>query len=248
MLYVRKNIPSPFIYKELGTFPLIVHRLIKIFKYWLKVINLPDTNLVKYIYNSMVTDLEVDGEIVNWAALVKRMLEKHGLGYLWNHQHLLNKNDITITSLFKQRIEDIYLQSINTEIANVSNNRLYKHINSLFVNNAYLDNIKEKYIRVALSKFRLGSHNLMIERGRWRKLELVDRQCFNCGQLDDELHAITACKLFKNLRTKYLPKWLYTRPSMYKLIIYMDNVKGNELKNFGIFCHKVLDYIDKNII
>ena len=176
------------------------------------------------------------------------MLEKHGLGYLWSQQNYVNKNDTTLISLFKQRITDVNLQLINADIANVSNNRLYKHINAPFVNNCYLNNIKEKYIRIALAKFRLGSHNLMIERGRWKKLEVADRECFHCGKLDDELHAITECNLFRIWRTQYLPKWLYTRPSMYKLLNFMDNVKDNELRNFGIFCHKVLDYINKNVI
>ena len=39
ILSVRKSIPSAFIYKELGTLPLITHRFVCIFKYWLKVIS-----------------------------------------------------------------------------------------------------------------------------------------------------------------------------------------------------------------
>ena len=88
----------------------------------------------------------------------------------------------------------------------------------------------------------------MIERGRWLKLELIDRECTSCGKLDDELHVLTECSLYTTWRKKYLPNWLYNRPSMYKLVTFLDNVKGKQLINFGLYCHKVNDYINKNIL
>ena len=116
------------------------------------------------------------------------------------------------------------------------------------MNNSYLFDIKENYIRVALTKIRLGSHNLMIERGRWQKIDIIERQCFTCGKLDDELHAIAECKLYTSWRRQYLPKWLYDKPSMFKLINFLDSAKNKDIRNFGIFCHKVIDYVHKYII
>ena len=247
-LSVRKSTPTSFVYKELDVLPLITHRLTRIFKFWLKIVSLPDTSLVKYVYNLMVSDMEHMDNITNWVILLKKMLDEYGFGYLWNHQHFLNKEDTFIISLFRQRVHDIYFQNNNAEINNVSNSRLYKHINVQCVNNSYLESIKEKYIRIALTKLRLGSHNFMIERGRWMKLEIIDRQCLVCGKLDDEYHVITECMLFANWRSIFLPKWLYNKPSMYKLISFLDSVKYDDARKLGIFCHKVFDYILKNIV
>ena len=80
------------------------------------------------------------------------------------------------------------------------------------------------------------------------KLEIIDRQCLVCGKLDDEYHVITECKLFANWRSMFLPKWLYNKPSMYKLISYLDSIKYDDARKLGIFCHKVFDYILKNIV
>ena len=248
VLSVRNSTPSAFVYKELKVLPLITHRLIRIFKFWLKVISLPDSCLVKYVYNVLMKDVDAVGTVTNWAILVKRMLENHGLGFIWNQQNVINRNDTYYISFFTQRINDTYLQKLNSDINNVSNTRLYKHINTYEVNNNYLNQIQEKYIRTALSKLRLGSHNLMIERGRWMKLEVVDRECFTCGKLDDELHCITECSLYIKWRKQFLPKWLYTNPSMHKLVHFLDYVNGKELRNFGIFCHKVINYIQNSII
>ena len=88
----------------------------------------------------------------------------------------------------------------------------------------------------------------MIERGRWKKLELIDRQCRTCGKIDDEYHAITECKMYAIWRKKYLPLWLYTKPSMYKLITFLDNVKDTELRNLGLFWNKVDRYLQNFVI
>ncbi len=248
ILHVRQSTPSCFIYKEIEVLPLITHRLLRIFKFWLKIVCLPDSSLLKYVYNLMIYDMENVENITNWVSLLKKTLDEYGFGYLWNQQHLLHKNENFLISLFKQRVQDIHLQNIHSDIDNVSNSRLYKHINMDFLNNKYLYNIQDKFIRVALTKLRLGSHNLMIERGRWMKLEVKDRECSTCGKLDDELHFITECELYTVWREKYIPRWLYVRPSMYKLVSFLDNVKENELRNFGLYCYKAFNYIQNNIV
>ena len=42
-------------------------------------------------------------------------------------------------------------------------------------------------------KFRLGSHKLPIETGRWRGLERGDRVCAECQVLGDEEHFLYVC-------------------------------------------------------
>ena len=44
-------------------------------------------------------------------------------------------------------------------------------------------------------RFRLGSHNLPIEKGRWSRLERKDRLCSACNVVGDEVHALYHCSL-----------------------------------------------------
>ena len=44
-------------------------------------------------------------------------------------------------------------------------------------------------------RFRLGSHSLPIEKGRWSRLEPKDRKCNTCGVVGDEHHIIYNCSL-----------------------------------------------------
>ena len=71
-LSVRISTPSAFIYKELDVLPLKTHRLIRIFKFWLKIISLPDSILVKRVYNLMISDMENAHNISNWAYFFKK--------------------------------------------------------------------------------------------------------------------------------------------------------------------------------
>ena len=189
-----------------------------------------------------------DNSTTNWAALVKKMLHEHGLGFIWYNQMYLSREDTFIINLFRQRIKDNFWQQINGNINNLSKNRIYTHLNNNFTNNDYLFSITEKHIRYAISKLRLGCHNLMIERGRWKKLEIMDRQCSTCFKLEDEYHIIIECSLYVSWRKLYLPKNLYINPCMFKLVKFLDNVKGKELRNFGIYCHKVFKYYSENIL
>ena len=98
------------------------------------------------------------------------MLEGYGLGMIWLEQNNLSSNIKSTLSLFKQRVSDINVQNINEQIGNVSKNRLYKTLNeTTIINSNYLFVVNEKYLRINIAKFRLESHNLMIERGRWTK-------------------------------------------------------------------------------
>ena len=44
-------------------------------------------------------------------------------------------------------------------------------------------------------RFRLGSHSLPIEKGRWSRLEAKDRLCDACGVVGDERHIVYKCSL-----------------------------------------------------
>ena len=63
-------------------------------------------------------------------------------------------------------------------------------------------------VRVAYARYRIGAHNLRVERERWKsgalRLPYEKRCCERCdnGQVDDEWHIFT-CKSFEILRNRY---------------------------------------------
>ena len=74
--------------------------------------------------------------------------------------------------------------------------RMYKLIKADFSMEPYLNLIKEAKYRRSLTKLRLSSHNLGIERGMHTEpvTPAVERLCIVCGVVDDELYFVTSCK------------------------------------------------------
>ena len=97
--------------------------------------------------------------------------------------------------------------------------------------------MQNDYVRIAITKLRLGSHNLLIERGRWNNTDYLDRKCLLCDDIEDEYHFVIICPKYYDLRVKYLPKKYYHKPSMYK---FLELINCNDfllLKKLGLFLH-----------
>ena len=65
------------------------------------------------------------------------------------------------------------------------------------------DTIKE-YKRIAFTRFRLSSHKLKVETGRWGRVPRENRTC-TCleGGIQDESHVVFICNRTRHLRIKY---------------------------------------------
>ena len=55
------------------------------------------------------------------------------------------------------------------------------------------------YLRTEFSRFRLSSHRLKIETGRWARLPPEERLCL-CGKIQDEEHVLLECVLTEHIR------------------------------------------------
>ena len=72
----------------------------------------------------------------------------------------------------------------------------------------YLDILKKAKDRAALCKIRISAHNLMIEKGRYQKLNRKDGNCLVCnaGEIENEEHFLLHCKHYKLIRSTFLKK------------------------------------------
>jgi hypothetical protein len=101
----------------------------------------------------------------------------------------------------------------------------------LSVNAMYSDSALPEFQRIAITRFRLSSHNLAIERGRWARIPRESRLCVHCddaSHIQDEQHVISHCAKHAGLRAAnpqisfILPEFLQDVPNyniVYSLII-----------------------------
>ena len=81
----------------------------------------------------------------------------------------------------------------------------YRNINPTFeIHSIYKPGlIVEDYLRTAFTRFRVSSHRLRIEVGRWSRIPREARLC-QCGvEVQTEEHVLTRCNLVDPIRQKY---------------------------------------------
>ena len=248
ILQVKKSTNLSGLYGELGRFPLIVYRKISMIRYWIKILSSSNTFIPKIIYNMLKTDL--DNNITyngsNWAFQIKNILDDLGFSNIW-----IQQNDIDIPfNLIKQRLLDTYKQSWYSTINNSNRLETYARCKHEFEMEKYLDFIKEKKFKFALTQFRLSSHNLAIERGRFENIARTERVCALCNSnlVENEYHFLLVCPLYRELRKQYLKPYFCRWPTLNKFDALMSNTNRKSLLNVAKFIYYAMNLRQINIV
>ena len=247
LLGVKKCTQNNFIYGELGRLPYQKQRYFIIIKYWLKIVNSEENKMIKHVYNQMLLDLELDNRRVNWASLVKKLLSELGFYEVWLQQNVGDHQ--MFLAIFKQRVRDSFIQTWNSELAESSMTLFFRNTSD-FGFKAYLNIVTVKKFRRALSRLRMSSHRLEVEMGRWKrpvKVAYGERKCRVCGVLEDEFHFLIECPIYVNLRAKYIKRYYYISPSMYKLVELFSTNNNRDIQNLATYVYKAFDERNKTL-
>lgn len=173
-------------------------------KYWNKLLKSDENLITRNIYNMLKNDANnnISYNGTNWAFQIKTMLDSLGLSYIWTQQA---ETDVPL-NLIKQRLFDTCYQTWCTDIYNSNRLLTYARFKHEFECEEYLTFIADSKFRTALTRFRLSSHNLHIERGRYENVPRHDRlcRCCNMNAIEDEYHFLLVCPLYIDLRRKFL--------------------------------------------
>ena len=185
----------------------------------------------------MLSDLGELPNKTNWASLVRSLLMNLGFYEVWLLQGVGNVN--IFLSQLKQRLNDTFIQNWQERLGNSTRASFYKTF-ARFQFQPYLGKLNMfKYI-IATSRLRMSSHRLAIESGRWarpNRIPVDERKCQECSVLEDEYHFVIECKLFNDLRAKYLPRYFWIRPNMYKFVELLNSDNVNHIRNLGIYTY-----------
>ena len=241
ILGVKKNTQNDFIYGELGRTSFITRRYLIIIKYWLKILKMSDFKYVKIVYKMMVTDFKLAPNKINWAFLLKHLLASLGFYHVWLHQEV--GNDKNFLDVVNQRLTDNFIQNWHSRLENSSRATFYQNI-AVFQLQPYLNNLNVFKFCQALTKLRVSSHRLQIEAGRWVKpnrTPINERVCIFCNVLEDEFHFVLECKQYIDLRTTYISKYYWDRPSMVKFIDLINTTNKKVCHKLSVFIFKAFE-------
>ena len=202
-LNVKVSSSNLAIYSELGRFPLDIKVKYKILKYWKRILEFDENHPVRIAYNTL-TELERIGKR-NWCSQVKEILTEVGRGDSWVDQTLSDSNLHAAKETMYRNFMNLCMEDIN----NVEKNpklRTYRLFKKEYKLENYLSQHKNLSHTLALVRFRISSHNLAIETGRYTrpKTPEKDRLCIYCNenQVENEEHFLLHCSKYTNERTE----------------------------------------------
>jgi hypothetical protein len=208
VIWVHKGSSNLAVRGELGLFPTLISQTVLMFKYWFQVSQAQEDTLLSNSYKECL-DLIKTGKPC-WLTGIKSILNHCELPGLWdrvvnNPQSFKNKPNMKrVKSCLEKEYSIKWLNHIN-RCGEGNKLRTYATFKKTFNLENYLLTINCKEKRSSYTKLRISSHNLMIERGRHmrpKKLEVQERICRHCdtGQIEDEMHFMMRCPLYKENR------------------------------------------------
>ncbi len=231
---------------ELGRMPLLISIATLTIRYWASVIKNP-SKLTFHAYQEEKT-LDTAGQ-KNWVTVARTILEQSNLATVWTAQRVDNPNKLIthVKRSLEEKFERTFSQQLNSASGKdgKSGNKLrtYKLVKSGYATEKYLQIGLPVHNVRAITKIRISAHDLEIERGRRAKPTRTpaDRRfCKHCGdKVEDEVHFITECTLYKQIRAEFLracPEVEQLGQSGKELFVkILSSPDENVLRNLGIF-------------
>ena len=170
------------VYGELARYPLHIQRFYRIIKYWCTLRQFNNITLIK-LYDSGLADCLLGH--TNWVSNVKRLLDYYGFSNVFtaSNSEVLK----TFPLFFEHRVIDCFVQEWQGKVDRSAVLDEYKLYTNVFSFEAYLVCVP-KDIRMYLTRFRISSHSLRIQTGRYEKNKIARNEiyCMYCGSRDIE--------------------------------------------------------------
>ena len=226
MIFCRKNKTMPYKFKKQVLEGMILASLLYACESWLSV----SVKEVEKVYISAVKSLlGVRGTtrsdtimIQSGMPLISERITKRTAAFLKKKLHGDHADETPLQKIYKiceakqtrgykflQQLltPTLVLPSLPEKFANEQGTKAvtYRSINpGLKVHPVYLSNeyINER-ARITFSRFRLSSHSLKVETGRWSRIDENERLC-ECGSgVQDESHVLLVCPKTEVVRQKF---------------------------------------------
>ena len=200
-LGVTKSTPNAAIQGELAWTTPVENQWVTIGRQWCRLLNMPNLRLTKRIF------IWAKSQNKNWITYVKRQLQKLDMHHISDVN--ATADSVHTLALLRDKMHEITIRDWCSELnrenakrgAGGNKLRTYRNFKTEYEAETYLQKPIPWRHRRALAQFRCASAPIRVETGRYERLALADRHCFACvGQVEDELHVVTKCPLYQDLR------------------------------------------------
>ena len=212
VLSISKYTANPTCYGETGREPIINTIYQRVITFWVNIKQGETNKISTIIYRLLRKLFDLNIYQSKWCKKVSEILNNLGLSYLWNRNNI-SKNQVK--THIKSKLKDITIQEWRS---NMNGNILcqnYRLLKEELKFEHYIT-VLDSDLRIAMTKFRTGSHQLPISIKRYNPID--DRNvCPLCAlETGDEYHYVLVCPSFEYYRKLYIPAYYSTRPNTIK--------------------------------
>mgnify|MGYP007051749178 CR=1 FL=1 len=90
ILHCRGSTNTEAVMSELGWWSLETRRELAKLNYWINILVMPETRLVKQVYNHSRTRFVTRGTN-NWTKVISYLVKKYGLQAIWNDEQIVRQ-------------------------------------------------------------------------------------------------------------------------------------------------------------
>ena len=233
LLGVKQQTPNFAVLGEFGRLPLSVLCKQRTLKFWSKIMS-NDQSPIHDIYLDQCNN--VAGNC--WSKRLHSIIDH--LGY--TNIRLNFNRELNNFSALKLRLNDQFVQEWHHIINNLPKLSCYRSFKRKFCFEAYLDKIQNQKLLKSFARFRLSSHELEIETGRFSNIPRDERFCKMCnsGYIKTEFHFLLCCPTYNDMRREYFGN--NCRPTQSKFISLMSCNSKKKILNISKYISICLDF------
>ena len=236
---IRNACPSLAIYGEFGRYPLSVSVKLRMLKYWFKIVHVyPRCAAQSVVYHYMKT---TGGNEFPWINKIRSILTYDlNAENVWLCQTGVNSKQFL--GFAKRCLLRKFKNEWFPNMAIYPSMDLYIQYKTNFGPDNYFNVLKNKRHLCCYIRFRLRSHNLEIERGRYTQ-PITPREarfCQKCNsrtEIDDEYHFLLCCSKFNTLRNNFLPAEIVNNPSRQSLVLLLKSENHVTIRGVAKFLY-----------
>ena len=173
-----------------------------------------------------------------WLDKVKTSLDSIGMHSFFNNT--IDVNKCWFKNTIKTKFNDIYNRKWSLSIFNNSTCLNYRAMTESKHLQKYLLTLPSQYM-YAMCKFKCSNHRMPIVSGRYANVSVDERKCELCelndhyNQIGDEFHYLFNCPFFREDRVRYMKRFYYISPNMYKMTQLFNYASDKEILDLGKF-------------
>ena len=188
-------------------------------------------------------------ENLPWIQQIQDHLEKNGLLSLFINEYPEAPYFIC-KKLYKNLVDQFFQNSFADIRLGDGKLRTYALIKTQIGLEKYLVEVRNVRKRIQITKLRLSDHNLMIEKGRYKKLKSNFRFCPFCkNKVETEMHFLLDCPIYKYLRSTIFDTLISENPFFQyfskeeKFSYILSNANFNDIATFILKCFELRNFL-----